>query len=168
MHLLTKSSLSLLILGAAVAAQAAEFEDYARVVSVAPQIEQINQPRQECRDEVVTVQREQRGSGNVGGGLLGGLAGGLLGSQVGGGNGKTAATAVGAIAGAIAGDRMQNGATVVTTEQQPVRQCRTVDHFEQRTVGYLVTYEYRGHTDSAVLSYNPGDRLKLHVALTPR
>ena len=165
MKLLSKISLSLVCLGLAPLAQAADFEDTANVVSVAPQIQQVNQPRQECYTEYVNVQTQQRGS--AAGGIIGGLAGGLLGNQVGGGNGRTAATAVGAITGAIVGDRMDNQGTGVATSQQPVNQCRMVDSWEQRTTGYLVTYEYRGITQTAVLPYDPGRTLNLRVSLSP-
>src|SRR4051794_17999889 len=76
-------------------AQAASFEDYARVVSTTPQVEEVNQPRQECQTEYVPVeQQRQRG---VGGSIVGGVAGGVIGNQVGGGNGRVVATAAGAI-----------------------------------------------------------------------
>lgn len=170
MNLSTTSSLTLMCLCTAVAAHAADFEDYARVVSVKPQIERVNQPRQECRTEYVNVQRQQRGQQSAGGGIIGGIAGGIIGNQVGGGNGRTVATAVGAITGAIVGDRIDNADNVVTStvEQQPVRQCRTVDSWTERNAGYLVTYEYRGHTQSSVMPYDPGERVRLNVSLTPR
>lgn len=169
MNLLSKTSLALVCIAAAAIAQAAEFEDVGRVISVTPQIEQINQPRQECHTEYVQVQRQQQRGNSNAGGIIGGIAGGLLGNQVGGGNGRTVATAVGAITGALVGDRMDNNDTIVSaTEQQPVRQCRTVDSWTQRTAGYLVTYEYRGHTQSSVMPYDPGERVRLRVALTPR
>ncbi|MDY7575562.1 glycine zipper 2TM domain-containing protein [Actimicrobium sp. CCI2.3] len=142
---------------------AADFEDTARVVRVVPQVEQFNQPQQECHNEYVQGQRQER---NIGGSILGGLAGGLLGNQVGGGSGRTAATAAGAIAGAIVGDRVEN------TNQQPseqvVRQCRTVDNWQSRTNGYAVTYEYNGRTYTSVMPYDPGERLRLRVSLNPR
>src|SRR3954462_8384394 len=115
-----QASLIISMLGACAlsSASAADFDDYARVVSVAPQVEQVNQPRQECRTEYVTVQRP--GGRGVGGSIIGGVAGGLLGNQVGGGNGRTVATAAGAIAGAIVGDRMENNNAGGTVEEQPV------------------------------------------------
>jgi uncharacterized protein YcfJ len=148
--------------------QAADFEDYARVVNVTPQVEQINVPRQECRTEYETVQRPQERSNS--GGIIGGIAGGLLGSQVGGGNGRIAAAAAGAITGAIVGDRVDNNGNngQPTYDSRPVRQCRTVDNWQTRTNGYAVTYEYNGRTYTSVMPYDPGSRLRLHVALTPR
>ncbi|NEX60304.1 glycine zipper 2TM domain-containing protein [Noviherbaspirillum galbum] len=152
------------------AAIAAEWDDYARVVSVSPQLEQVNRPRQECRTEYVAVQHQYPAQRGVGGSIVGGVAGGLLGNQVGNGNGRTAATAAGAIVGAIVGDRMENtapgGGAVV--EQQPVQRCYTVDQWETRNNGYNVTYEYNGRTYSALMPYDPGQRMRVHVAVTPR
>ena len=162
MNVQLKLILSFLALGAATAAGAADFEDYGRVLSVTPQVEQVNQPRQECRTEYIQAP-QSRGTG---GAIIGGLAGGLLGNQVGGGNGRTAATAVGAITGAIVGDRMENNGN--GGGEQQVRQCRTIDHWQSRTSGYAVTYEYRGRNYTSVMPYDPGDRIKLHVSITPR
>jgi uncharacterized protein YcfJ len=150
---------------AASSAYAADFDDFARVVSVAPQVEQANQPRQQCWTEQVQVQ--QRPQRSAGGAILGGLAGGLLGSQVGGGNGRIAAAAVGAMTGAVVGDRLDNDGNPVVAEQ-PVQRCRTVDHWESRNNGYAVTYEYRGHTYTSIMPYEPGERMKVHVSVVPR
>ena len=148
-------------------AAAADFEDTARVLSVSPQVEQVNQPRQECRTEYVTTQRQQQRG--VGGSIVGGVAGGILGNQVGNGSGRTAATAAGAIVGAIVGDRMENnagGGAVV--EQQPVQRCYTVDNWQTRNNGYSVTYEYHGHTYTAIMPYDPGERMRVRVSVVPR
>ncbi|HTD05268.1 glycine zipper 2TM domain-containing protein [Undibacterium sp.] len=165
---------SLFGLGASFSVQAADFEDYARVVSVTPQVEQVNTPRQECNTAYETVQRQpQQQERSVGGSIVGGIAGGLLGAQVGNGNGRTAAAAVGAITGAIVGDRVENnnnngnGGQPVYDQRQ-VRQCRMVDRWETRTTGYAVTYEYQRRNYTTVLPYDPGTRLKLQVSLTPR
>jgi uncharacterized protein YcfJ len=90
---LSTAAALLAITSAGSIAQAADFEDYARVINVTPQVEQINMPRQDCRTEYETYQRPQERSNS--GGIIGGIAGGLLGSQVGGGNGKIAAAAAG-------------------------------------------------------------------------
>lgn len=158
----TKAMISLFCFSAIATAQAADFDDSARVLSVTPQVEQYNQPRQECRTEYVPAPQSR----SAGGAIIGGIAGGLLGNQVGGGNGRTAATAVGAITGAIVGDRIDNNGNA--GGEQQVRQCRTVDHWESRTNGYAVTYDYHGRSYTSVMPYDPGDRVKLHVSLTPR
>ena len=148
-------------------AQAAQFEDYGRVVRVEPRVEQIAQPRQECRTEYVQVPvQQQRGAG---GSIVGGIAGALLGSQVGGGNGKVAATAAGAIAGAMVGDRVENNGRQYNSgvQEQAVRQCRTVDAYDTRTIGYDVTYEYRGQNHTAFMQRDPGNRVRLRVSVEP-
>ncbi|MBI1889375.1 MAG: glycine zipper 2TM domain-containing protein [Burkholderiales bacterium] len=166
MKIQTKFAVSVFTFAVSFIAQAADFEDYARVISVTPQVEQVNRPRQQCWMEQAQVQprQQQRGSG---GAILGGLAGGLIGSQVGGGNGRLAATAVGAMAGAMVGDRVENDNVAVASEQ-PVRRCQTVDHWETRSNGYAVTYEYRGHTYNTVVPYDPGNRMPVRVSVTPR
>lgn len=163
MDVRTRMLASLLCFSTMTAASAANFDDSARVLSVTPQIEQYNQPRQECRTEYVQAPQQR----SAGGAIIGGIAGGLLGNQVGGGSGRTAATAVGAITGAIVGDRIENSGNTGGSEQQ-VRQCRTVDHWETRTNGYAVTYEYHGRTYTSVMPYDPGDRVRLQVSITPR
>ena len=146
------------------AAHAAEFDDTARVLSVTPQVEQFNHPRQECQTSY--VQEQQRQSRGYGGSVIGGIAGGLLGNQVGRGNGRTVATAAAAITGAIVGDRLENNQPAVV--ERPVQDCRRVDHWESRSNGYAVTYEYQGRRYTTVMPYDPGDRLRLHVSLSPR
>lgn len=148
------------------AAFAADYDDFARVLSVTPQVEQVNYPQQECRTEYMPVQRQQQRG--MGGSILGGLAGGIIGNQVGGGSGRTVATAAGAIAGAIVGDRLENNDGAVVTEHQPVRHCRTVDNWQSRTSGYAVTYEYHGRTYTTVMPYDPGERMRVRVSVMPR
>jgi uncharacterized protein YcfJ len=167
-HNKLRAAMTLVLLSAStLGAQAADFEDYGRVLSVSPQVEQFNQPRQECRDEYVQTQRQPQ-QRSVGGGIIGGIAGGLLGNQVGGGNGRTAATAAGAIAGALTGDRLDNDRGQAQPQTEVRRQCRNVDNWESRTNGYSVTYEYHGRNFTSVLPYDPGQRVRLHVAVTPR
>lgn len=144
-------------------ASAVDFDDTARVVNVTPQVEQFNHPRRECRTEYIQEQRQTRG---YGGSVIGGIAGGLLGNQVGRGNGRTAATAVGAVTGALVGDRLENNQPAVI--ERPVQECHRVDHWESRNNGYAVTYEYQGRRYTTVMPYDPGDRLRLHVSLSPR
>lgn len=151
-------------------AQAAEFEDFGRVVRVQPRVEQVRQPRQECKTEYVQVPVQQQQEHSAGGSIIGGIAGALVGNQVGGGSGRSVATAAGAIAGAIAGDRIdnngrQNGPQQV--QEQAVRQCRNVDAWESRTTGYEVTYDYRGRNYTSVMSRDPGKQVRLRVSVEP-
>ena len=166
MNLQAKLMLSALCLGTLPVAQAADFEDYGRVVRVTPQVEQVNRPRQECRTEHVQVQQPAQRS--AGGSIVGGIAGALLGSQIGSGSGRTAAAAAGAIAGAVVGDRVDNQNTpngYVT--EQAVKQCRMVDAWESRTSGYEVTYDYRGRNYTSIMPFDPGQRVRLRVSIEP-
>ncbi|MGN6390141.1 MAG: glycine zipper 2TM domain-containing protein [Burkholderiaceae bacterium] len=155
--------LALIAVVAASSAFAEDFDDFARVISVSPRTEQINTPRQEC---TTVYQQYQRAPSGVAAPVVGGVAGAILGNQVGGGNGRTAATAIGAITGAIVGDRVANEGPAYV--ERPVRQCRMVDHWEQRNVGYAVTWEYHGYRSTSILPYDPGSQLRLHVSLSPR
>lgn len=145
------------------AAQAADFQDYAKVLRVTPRIEQVNQPRQVCYSETERVERK---SDNHAGALVGGVAGALLGSRFGRGQGRTAAAAAGAITGAIVGDNISNDGST-TVEDRPVRRCETQDNWVSRTDGYQVDYEYRGHQYSTVTANDPGDRLPVRVSVFP-
>ena len=147
-------------------AQAADFEDFGRVVRVEPRVEQVRTPRQECRTDYVQVPVQQERS--AGGGIVGGITGALLGNQIGSGNGRVAATAAGAIAGAMVGDRVDNrNGQPSSVQEQAVRQCRTVEAIEQRTAGYNVTYEYRGQTYTSLMNTDPGNRVRLRVSVQP-
>jgi uncharacterized protein YcfJ len=160
--------LPLALAGALPAVHAADFDDYARVTSVTPQLERYNRPQRECRTEYVQQVYNQPAPRNGGGAILGAIAGGIIGNQVGGGTGRAVATAAGTIAGAVAGDRLSNdrpGQTVVA--EQPVQQCRMIDNWETRPNGYAVTYEYHGRSYTSVLPYDPGQRLHVAVQVTP-
>jgi len=165
MNFQTKLIFSALSLCALPLAQAGDFEDFGRVVRVQPRVEEVRSPRRECRtDYVQTPVQQQRSQGGT---VVGGIAGALLGSQVGGGNGKVAAAAAGAIAGAMVGDHVDNDGRnyAPQVQEQAVQRCRTVDAIETRTNGYDVTYDYRGHSYTTVMSRDPGDRVRLRVSV---
>lgn len=140
------------------------FEDYARVIESTPQYEEVNVPRRECTSEYVPEQRHRRGS--MAGPIIGGIAGGVLGAQVGGGRGRVASSAAGAAIGAIVGDRLSQRDHDEYYERE-VRRCERVDHWETRLSGYRVVYRYRGQVQTAILPYDPGNRLRVRVAVEP-
>jgi uncharacterized protein YcfJ len=146
------------------------FEAVANVVGVSPITEQVNRPTQQCWTEQQQATQAVPQEHNYLGAIIGGVAGGLLGSQVGRGNGRIAGAAVGAGVGAVAGDAVanQNRADAMVTTTTPVQRCRQVDSFQAVTTGYMVTYEYAGQRFSTRLPYNPGDQLRVNVAVTPR
>ena len=144
------------------------YEDRARVISVAPQFERVNTPRQECRTEYVRESYYEAPQRSIGGAVIGGVTGGLLGSTIGRGNGRVAAAAVGAGVGAIVGDRVDNDRGYGNrgrerVETRPVERCVTVDNWQNVPAGYLVNYEYNGRQYSTVTDRDPGRFIPVSV-----
>lgn len=146
------------------------YEDRARVISVAPQYERVNAPRQECRTEYVRESYYEAPQRSLGGAVIGGVTGGLLGSTIGRGNGRVAAAAVGAGVGAIVGDRVDNDRGYGNrgrerVETRPVERCVTVDNWQNIPAGYLVNYEYNGRQYSTVTDRDPGRFIPVNVTV---
>lgn len=145
-----------------------QYNDSARVISVTPQTERVNVPRQECRTEYQQQSYSRGGDHSVAGAVIGGIAGGLLGNTIGRGNGRIAAAAVGAGVGALAGDRIGNNQNnTVSTRSVPVESCYQVDNWQTVNSGYFVTYVYNGRTYSTVTSSHPGNTIDVDVTVAP-
>ena len=142
------------LFGATAAAHAAE---YANVVSATPVTSSFPVSRQECADAQRVVPPQPSG----GGALVGAIIGGVIGNQFGHGFGRAAATGLGAVAGSAIGNNVEANAT--PPQAVPVRQCRTVNGYETRVVGYDVVYEYHGQRYSTRLPNDPGPRLAIDV-----
>jgi uncharacterized protein YcfJ len=142
------------------------YYDTARVISVAPQVERINVPREECHTEYTRETYSNSGSRDIGGAIIGGIAGGLLGSQIGKGSGRVAGAAVGAATGAIVGDRIDNSGQR-SYGSRPVERCVTVDEWQTVTRNYLVTYRYDGREYTTVMPNDPGRNIRVRVAIAP-
>lgn len=168
LRLITIPSALFAVLSATPAMADDQYVDTARVLSVTPQTERVNMPREECRTE---YQRQSYSNGNdrsIAGAVIGGVAGGLLGSTVGRGNGRVAAAAVGAGIGALAGDRIDNSRNnTVAGRTVPVQSCYMVDNWQTVTSGYFVTYEYNGRTYDTVTAEHPGKYIDVNVAVSP-
>lgn len=151
--------------------------DEARVVAVDPLLREVRRevPVRECYDEARSVGRYDSRSGTAGGTVLGGLIGGVVGNQIGKGDGRRVATVAGAILGAAVGHdiaeqrRDAAGTAGLRARQELVERCelRYETQREQRIDGYRVTYEYQGHTYQTRLPYDPGETLRIRVAVAP-
>ena len=150
-----QSKAVLLMLAMCTTAQAASFDDTARVLSVEEKTSQTNQRRQICDDAQATSTTPGVGT------LIGAVAGGVLGAQVGKGNGKTAAAATGAVVGALTGNHLEKSTSGAASK------CYQADDFVTRVIGYTVTYDYNGRVFTQFMSAAPtGDTIKVKVVLT--
>jgi uncharacterized protein YcfJ len=122
-------------------------------------------PRQECYDQTVVQTAPPQGS--AAGTILGAVVGGVLGSTIGHGNGRTAATVAGAVAGGAVGNNVSAtpGGEYQTTQTQ-CRQVAAVSE-QRRIMGYDVEYRYRGDVYLSRLNYDPGERLRVRVSVSP-
>lgn len=140
-----------------------QYYDLARVISVTPQTERVNTPEQSCSTEY--VRQSYTAPSSPVAAIIGGIAGGLLGSQIGRGNGRVAGAAVGAGVGAVVGDRIGNN-QATTYADRPVERCVSIDHWQTVNRGYLVTYRYNGRDYTTVTDRDPGDSIRVNVAVT--
>jgi len=122
-------------------------------------------PREECYEE--QVDSAPAPDTRAGSTVLGAIIGGVVGHSFGKGNGRTATTAVGAAAGAVVGNNVarDNEGAIAATE----RHCRIVESAAgpRHIVAYDVEYRYRGELYTARMNYDPGDRLRVRIAVTP-
>lgn len=131
-------------------------QETAKVISSVQVIQQVAVPRQVCTQETVAVQGNKSGAGA----LMGAIAGGAVGNQVGGGSGRAAATALGIFGGAILGDKIEGAPA---PQNQTVQNCRTETVYENRVMGYNVTYEYAGKQYMVQMPRDPGPTVQINI-----
>ena len=140
----------------ALAALPVQAQDLARVISSVAVIQQVAVPRQVCSTQQVMVEQPRSGAGA----LLGAVAGGAAGNAIGDGSGRAAATAIGIIGGAMLGNRIEGSPG---TRMQDQTTCSTQTLYENRTIGYNVTYEYAGRQYQVQLPQDPGPTIRVQV-----
>ncbi|WP_404826408.1 glycine zipper 2TM domain-containing protein [Diaphorobacter aerolatus] len=140
-------ALTVITASASAAVPAFAQQEQGRVLAATPVIQQVAIPQQVCGSDYVYSRRQPTG----GGALLGAIVGGLAGSAIGGGSGRAAATAIGAMGGSIVGNQVEAG----PPGYYPVQRCGTQTYYENRTVGYDVTYEYAGRRYTTRTDYAP-------------
>jgi uncharacterized protein YcfJ len=144
-------------------ADAETYTAEARVLRVVPIREAISSgPRQECWVEPAGG---PRGGNQAAGAVIGGIAGGIIGNQFGSGSGNTAATIAGALGGAAVGNEV---ARRNDRGERVVERCREVAGvYDERVVGYDVTYRFQGREFNTRLPYDPGPDMRVHVTVAP-
>lgn len=146
------------------------FYDYARVEDAKPvyRIVQVSTPQRECWDEQ-RVHHSRAYDGAATPTIVGGLLGGVVGSRFGGGKGKDVATVAGVLLGASLANDMrrnrQHGDAYVTSEQV----CKNVNLYSEREEldGYQIRYRYQGKTYVTRMDHNPGNKIRVHIQVTP-
>jgi uncharacterized protein YcfJ len=117
----------------------------------------------------------------AGGTIVGAIVGGVIGSMFGHGDGRKATIAAGAVAGGVVGnnvaaaDDAREAEAVAASEMDNAPPAGAQRHCgepkdangQRRIVGYDVEYRYRGEIYLARLAYDPGDRLRVRVSVTP-
>lgn len=171
--------------------------DYARVVRVDPVFDSYSsaapEPPQRCYERPTYVgsdpyredgyydpyggyRRPTGGSetGSTVSTIVGTIVGAAVGSQVGGGSARYATSAIGSMVGGMAGRQIYDESQRQRTGM--VRVCDPVyegDGYYSREDGtrdvraYDVTYEYAGRTYTTRTNYDPGDRIRVRVDVTP-
>ncbi len=138
------------------AAGAAQAQEMGRVLSRTAVYQQVAVPRQVCTQTQVAVPTQKSGAGAA----MGAIAGGAVGNAIGDGTGRALATMVGVIGGAMLGDQVEGHPPAQIQNQQT---CTTQTIYENRLVGYNVTYEYAGKQYSVQLPQDPGPTIPLQV-----
>lgn len=136
-------------------------DDYAEVIDVRPVTREVSVPREECRQELVTVQKPVVDKHQIAGTVAGAVIGGVLGSKVGDGSGQDLATAGGAIAGGYAGNKIQEKVQENAREQDLRTVCDTVYDRYQEPAGFEVTYVHDGEERTIVTDEDPGSRIRI-------
>lgn len=142
--------------------------EYARVISVEPIVSRvrIDSPQRDCWYEEQEVY-PQRGIDNVTAGptVLGALIGGVVGHQFGNGRGRDAATIAGTVIGASIGH--DSAVRAGGGETRNVRRCETryEPAYEEHVDAYRVTYVHDGRAYCTRMAYDPGERVRIQVAL---
>lgn len=165
--------------------------DYARVTHVEPKYRtvRVSVPRQECYSETSYVPDGGRDYGRgyggerpaAGGMILGGLIGAVIGHQFGHGHDRGVGTVAGAVIGSAVGhDASQRrgigryggrdddyGAQNLRPVNTEHCETRYSESTEQRVDGYRVSYRYNDRNFQTELPYDPGERLRVRVTVTP-
>lgn len=134
----------------------AQADEFGRVISSTPVIQQVAVPRQVCNTEQVVTPGQKSGAGAA----MGAIAGGAVGNSIGQGSGRAAATMLGIVGGAILGEKIEGAGQ---PEVRNVQNCTQQMFYENRTMAYNVVYEFAGKQYSVQMPNDPGPTVRLQV-----
>ena len=142
--------------------------EYGTVVETTPIVKNIrvSTPREECWDEEVRYRsRGDDGLSTILGAVIGGAIGNAVGHKK---KNKQVGAVVGAVVGGSIGSSMakKNGRTV-RSQTEEVCKVITEHHEEERIVGYRVRYRYNDETYTTRTDVDPGESIRLEVAVSP-
>ena len=107
--------------------------------------------------------------------VVGGVVGAVLGSQVGGGSARYATSAIGSMVGGQVGgsiydqtQRQRRQGQVTVCDPVPVNGGYGNARYGNAQDAYDVTYEYNGRRYTSRMNYDPGQRVRVRVDVTPQ
>ena len=131
-------------------------QEFGRVLSVTPVVQQVSTPRQVCSTERVLVGGQKSGNAAA----VGALVGGAVGNALAGGKDRGAATVLGMVGGALVGDRFE---PMPPAAFQDIQRCSIQQQIEHRTAAYTVVYEFGGRQYSVQMPHDPGPTIALRL-----
>lgn len=135
---------------------------YGRVLDARPVYRQVvvEVPSQSCRVHTVAHEQHRRNGDSFTGTVVGGLVGAAIGHEL--GNGRGAATAAGGLIGATIGnDAASSHSRHVKYYDEEVCSTRYHTEYENRLIGYDVSYSYRGRIYQTRTDRHPGDSIEI-------
>lgn len=170
---LTTAAIVTALASTSVSAANNNYRDTAKVTSVSPIVKTYENriPREQCHIEQVAYEEPvSRGGGSATGTILGAVIGGALGNELGHRkHNKRAGVAIGALLGGSIGRDLSRKPQQTVTRYRDEQRCTTTTEvsYDERVVGYDVTYRYHGQSYTTRMDRDPGDRIQVRVAVTP-
>ncbi len=149
--------------------------DYARVVNVEPVTETLTHrvPQETCWNEQVRYQEPGYGHQSATPAIVGGIIGAAIGNSLGRKRHKSnrviKAVALGALGASIGNELGRRHSRHNEISYRSERRCEVSydTSYEERIVGYDVTYRYRGETYNTRMDYDPGKNIRVQVKVRP-
>ncbi|MCH7741656.1 MAG: glycine zipper 2TM domain-containing protein [Proteobacteria bacterium] len=154
--------------------------DYATVIDAEPILKtiRVSTPRQKCWEEEIAdyyryddhryASDGHRGVSTLVGGVVGGAIGNAVGHRK---RNRQVGAVVGAVLGAVIGNAygLEKHHDHQTVSYRFQERCRVIEefHVEERIVGYNVRYRYGNTTYSTRTEADPGDTIKVRIAISP-